>query len=647
MSILSWLVLAIVAYFAHCAYQRVQFSRKKAEFIRDRRRAAGIPDDDNRPFAEARADALTRRNQQRRDEALSTPVKKRKNSLGRSKSQASIDHEAASRLAGIPGTLPGYLKDSFMSQPTQQRYEPSPTITSNHLRSPSPIKHRPLEGSSSQKTMRCQQSQTSADYTSTAKKSPVRNVREDSPSASAQRSLKRRHRASPIKVEAPEPEKNGRLNRKAQKVSVPGDFGAQGDITDEDMSDGTAAPAATLDSDGEVTDAMEEDEDLSASENRDRKQTTPSREGPLRVLQSAARATAKKREADELEESDAEGSVDTLDDDESYIQSQPHSSKRSRTVNKDIDPSSSLDFDIALPEEAMVDFDPIHDTTSSSSKDKSSQTQQKRQADTSDDRQPGQEWTDFEGLRWRIHPETHQLQRWSDVLEWRSKYHMPRDSLHPMAKESHQVVVHKWLTREEWEDTKAKKLLSFQEPERLAEKEKLDKEEAEKMRRKQELLAKIRQTSSPNKRIQSYLAQRQLQHKLSRGELSGDVSTNTYTTNDTNGDVTSMSIDALSVLGGDGATPSKPRSRRISLQSRMTPLRGGADTSTGSVRVGRDSVSTSGASSPSESPNRPRGSPLASPYRSIAYPKTKKGSSGTSSPLVTSTFPPPPPPSAS
>ncbi len=106
-----------------------------------------------------------------------------------------------------------------------------------------------------------------------------------------------------------------------------------------------------------------------------------------------------------------------------------------------------------------------------------------------------------------------------------------------MAKESHQVIVHKWLTKDEWEDAKSRKLLSFQEPERLAEKERLDKEEAEKMRRKQELLAKIRETSSPNKRIQSYLAQRQLQHKLS------DVSMTSVT--EGGGD---MSLDSSSVF---------------------------------------------------------------------------------------------------
>lgn len=628
MSILHWVALAIVAYLANAQYQRIQFSRKKAEFVRDRRRAAGIPDDDVRPFAVARADALSRRSQQRLNEALSTPVKKRKNSMGSSKSQASIDHEAATRLSGIPGTLPGYLRDSLQSQPKRNhQYEASRTATATSVRSPSPTKILGLKTDSPQRAMKRYHSQTRSESASTFSNLPKHN-REDSPTA--QRDRQRRRKTSPKKL-LPNSDQG-----KAQDVSIPGDFGPHENTTDEDMSDASSVSSASHGSSA----AMDEDEDdggqASPSEAERKHRISQRRAAPLRKLQTAARATAKKREADELDASDTEASLDTTYDDE-YAHSQPHSSKRSRTVNKDTDPSSSLDFDIALPEEAMVDFDPAHyDATST--KNTGSGSQNKRQADTSDDRQPGEEWTDFEGLRWRIHPETHELQRYSDVLEWRSKYRMPRDSIHPMARESHQVVVHKWLTKAEWEDAKAKKLLSFQEPERLAEKEKLDKEEAEKMRRRLEVLAKIRQTSSPNKRIQSYLAQRQLQHKLSQGDMSGDISMNTYTTNDTNGDAVSMSIDSASVVGADGATPSKPRSRRISLQTRMTPMRGAEG------GAGRESGSTSGVSSPSDSPNRRKASPLASPYRSIAYPKSKKGSSGTSSPLVTSSFPSAQPP---
>ena len=644
MSIVKWLIVAVIAYFVNDAYQRIQYARKKAEFIRDRRRAAGIPDDDNRPFAVARADALSRRSQQKREEHVSTPVKKR--TLTPSRSQTSIDPEAAARLSGIPGTLPGYLKDNFAngssSSVSQRRpYEAPQTKISNSPRSPSPVKHRnATEKNSSQKTARRQDFHTQAQQSPTLRRSPAKVDDEGSPSA--HRNLKRRQQASPTKSEV-EPTQN-----KAQRVTLPGAFGEDQAIADADMSDATQSETE------DVSEAMDEDENdddeaegsqsqpAASSKNKAR----AAREGQLQSLQTAARATAKKREADELEGSDTEQSVESIED-EAHAQAQPHGSKRSRTANKELDPRSSLDFDIALPEEAMTDFIPVHDASSAQARSKGSGVQTKRQADTSDDRQPGEEWTDYEGLRWRIHPETHELQRWSDVLEWRSKYRMPRDSLHPMAKESHQVVVHKWLTKQEWEDAKAKKLLSFQEPERLADKEKLEREEAEKMRRKQELLAKIRQTSSPNKRIQSYLAQqqrRQLQHKLSRGELSGDVSMNSYVTNETDGDGdgASMSLDSSSIVGVEGGTPGKPRSRRISLQSRMTPAR--AD---GSGGVGREVVSTSGASSPSDSPNRRRGSPLASPYRPIAYPKSKRGNPATSSPLVTSTFPSPPPSSTS
>lgn len=640
MSIVTWLMLAVIAYFTHSVYQRIQLSRKKADFIRDRRRAAGIPDDDNRPFAVARADAISRRSQQRREEVLSTPVKKRTTGMTPSRSQASIDHEAAARLSGIPGTLPGYLKDSLTSgaastTSSSSRYGASQSIPSDAPRSPSPVKQR----SSARNP---QHYATKDSSPSSNRQSPVKGSRYEQNSPSTRRSLKRSHSASPSKSQVSEQDTIASNPNKAPKVSIPGTFGAEQDLTDEEMSD-AAQTAATSDAEGEQVKDMDEDQNAGLGSHPNSSQApkggrTKARSDQLHSLQNAARSTAKKREADELDLSDTEQSIDTTDD-EDHALPQPHSSKRSRTANKDVDPSSSLDLDIDLPEEAMTDFIPVHESSASQSRS----TQAKRQADTSDDRQPGEEWVDFEGLRWRIHPDTHELQRWSDVLEWRSKYRMPRDSLHPMAKESHQVVVHKWLTKGEWEDAKAKKLLSFQEPERLAEKERLEKEEAEKMLRKQELLAKIRQTSSPNKRIQSYLVQqqkRQLQHKLSRGDMSADVSMNSYVPSVADGDATSMSIDSSSIgMGGEASTPNKPRSRRISLQSRMTPVRGVDGLGRGGS-VGRDGGSVLGGSTPSDSPKRRVGSPLASPYRAIQYPKSKKGTPANTSPLVTSTFPP-------
>lgn len=628
MSVLQWLFIAVVAYFANSAYQSIKQSRKRADFIRDRRRAAGIPDDDKRPFAVARADALSRRTQQRRDEALSTPVKRR---LTQSRPQAAIDHEAAARLSGIPGTLPGYLKEHLASDATsttsaRRGYGSSHSATADSPRSPSPIKSRGIEKSSSHVDVEYKQP-------SRRNSSKVNRIAsaELERSPTAQRNRKRTHQASPTKDESAERSANGAHRNKAQKASIPGTFGSDQEVEDEDMSDANQS-AAESEADAVEMEAMDEEEgSLPSPANGVRNKSE--RGSQMQSLGISARATAKKREADELDASDTEQSIDSDGEDDTPVQ--PHSSKRSRTVNKEVDPTSSLDFDIALPEEAMIDFNPVHDASSTKSKTESSATKIKRLADTSDDRQPGEEWTDFEGLRWRIHPETHELQRWSDVLEWRSKYRMPRDSIHPQAKESHQVIVHKWLSKDEWEDAKAKKLLSFQEPERLAEKERLDKEEAEKMRRKQEVLAKIRQTASPNKRIQSYLVQqqrRQLQHKLS-----GDVSMNSYLASE-NGDSGSMSIDTASVGGGEG-TPGKPKSKRISLHSRMTPIRG-ADGSVRASSVGQEG-SVSGTSSPTDSPSRRRNSPLASPYRPIQYPKSKKGTPANSSPLVSSTFPPP------
>uniref|UniRef100_V5F379 Uncharacterized protein n=1 Tax=Kalmanozyma brasiliensis (strain GHG001) TaxID=1365824 RepID=V5F379_KALBG len=333
--------------------------------------------------------------------------------------------------------------------------------------------------------MKRQHSQTQVDRGSSSRRSPVKDAREDS--SSAQRDRKRRHQASPTKSD----EANGSDRRKTPKISIPGDFGDA--ITDEDMSDAHSAASET----DEASTAMDEDDELT--------QGQTSTDSPSQNLSSSARTTAKKREADEL--SSASNSENSDDDDE-----QPHT-KRSRTTNGTLDPLSPADFSIALPEEAMLDFNPFPSSPSSPHK--------KRAADTTDDRQPGEQWTDYEGLQWRIDPVSHALQRQSEILEWRAKHRMPRDSLHPQAREEHQVVVTKWLTQEEWEEARSKKLLSFQEAERAAEREKMEQEERAKMERKQELLAKIREVKSPKR-----------MHHRPRRAGTGDVSMTSVTEGD-------------------------------------------------------------------------------------------------------------------
>ncbi|GAC73575.1 hypothetical protein PANT_9c00193 [Moesziomyces antarcticus T-34] len=604
MSIVGWILLAIIAYLAHTAYQRIQHSRKRAEFVRDRRRAAGIPDDDRRPFAVARADALSRKSQQRRDETLSTPNKTRTSARPHSSSRATLDREAAGRLSGIPGTLPGYLKDTLASEAPSA--SPSYQRQSQHSkapRSPSPVKVRSgtIDSSPSNAAMKRRASQAPESPSKAAR----RQAAPTAPSSPSPSKLERHHRG-------PATKKGDSNQAKVKREAIPGTFGSDPRTSDHEMSE--AEP-----------DGHEEQEPKQEPMDED---ALPKRAADLGAapLSALARSTAKKREADELDRTDSEASWETSDGEE-HIESHPPSSKRSRKTNKELDPSSSLDFEMALPEEAMADFNPAASSTASAAEPASSRI--KRRVDTSDDRQPGEEWIDFEGLRWRIHPETHELERWSDVLEWRSKYRMPRDSLHPMAREEHQVVVHKWLTKHAWEEAKANKLLAFQEAERLADKEKQDKIDAEKMQRKQELLAKIRQTASPNKRIQSYLMQqhkKSLQHRVSQSDMSADISMASNTTLEPDEGTVSMSIDSMSVL--DGSTPGKPRSRRISLRAN-TPGRGET------ARAGGEQRSAN--SSTTASPTR-RNSPLATPYRAIQYPKQRKAKDA--SPLVKS-FPPP------
>ena len=90
----------------------------------------------------------------------------------------------------------------------------------------------------------------------------------------------------------------------------------------------------------------------------------------------------------------------------------------------------------------------------------------KRAIDDSEDREIGEEWTDLNGLRWRMGDDG-QVRREAVIVESRLKYPtMPRDSRHPDAKVMVPVLVERFLTEKEYEAAREKKLLSFQEMER-------------------------------------------------------------------------------------------------------------------------------------------------------------------------------------
>ncbi|PWZ02678.1 hypothetical protein BCV70DRAFT_196921 [Testicularia cyperi] len=635
MSVLFWLIAGAIAYFVHTSYRRLEYSRLKAQQILDRRRAAGIPDDDQRPFAIARSDALARIAQRRQMEELSTPTKRTKSAAKRSNSTAhGPDPELASRLAGIPGSVPGYLKINPTSSRsrTQARTQtrggfdtpssssgiPTPSRGESAYRrkslvasssdidaAPSAI-HQSMkaERSSAKKALKRELAQVDTDDEAD---DDIETLVARSPSA--QRALKRQHRPSPVKSDTPF-RTEASAQRRDIKPSVPGQFTSEADRSDQDMHDAASDSQGPSDADDMDQDSVKDTDSTSRGKHHDAVSRDAglgnTSEARLQSLKTAARATAKKRDVDEVDTSDSFDSVSQFDTDEDEVflpsSSRGHQAKRTKGLTGgagNIAAGSGMEDEStnqSLPEVAMEAFEPDARVASVS------RSTGKRTADTSQDRQPGDEWVDYEGLQWRIDTHTHELQRLSDVLEWRSKYKMPKDSLHPMAKERHQVVVQKWLSKEEWEDAKAKKLLGFQEAERLAEKERLDREAEEKMRRKQEILAKIRETSSPNNRLASYLLSRKLRHQGSQSLGSADSSMAD------DGDVSNSlhSASAVSTDSQDGAA--KPRSRRISLTAANSP--------------------------------KPRNSPMGSPYRQLGYPPRSRGNSASMSPLTNTSFKP-------
>lgn len=88
-------------------------------------------------------------------------------------------------------------------------------------------------------------------------------------------------------------------------------------------------------------------------------------------------------------------------------------------------------------------------------------TSRKRAADTSNDHGPGDEWTDTNGLRWRI-GDDRVPRRAVMLVEMRPKYAMPRDAVHPDARVRVPTYIERFLSHEEYEEAKRKKQLSWQ-----------------------------------------------------------------------------------------------------------------------------------------------------------------------------------------
>lgn len=123
----------------------------------------------------------------------------------------------------------------------------------------------------------------------------------------------------------------------------------------------------------------------------------------------------------------------------------------------------------------------------------------KRVIDDSEDREIGEEWTDLNGLKWKM-GEDGQMRREAVVVEMRPKYPtMPKDSRHPDAKIKVPVLVERFLTETEYDDARAKKLLSFQEMDRQRELEEI--EAAAKKKQQEELEARQKRVAENGRQV--------------------------------------------------------------------------------------------------------------------------------------------------
>lgn len=137
-----------------------------------------------------------------------------------------------------------------------------------------------------------------------------------------------------------------------------------------------------------------------------------------------------------------------------------HSSGDSRSTAMDEDELDDGD-DSETAEDMDMDEDAIPHGSRANSRARGAETSKKRRADVSDDHVPGDEWTDTNGLRWRI-GEDGVPRRAVMVMEMKLKYQMPKDATHSDARVRVPTYVEKFLSHEEYEEAKRRNQLSWQ-----------------------------------------------------------------------------------------------------------------------------------------------------------------------------------------
>jgi len=485
MSLYLWLIVAIclicLILISKSAISRSQAKSRLARFKLDQRRRAGIPDSDHRPFSIAVAEVKDRK------------AIKFKEIHSTASTSTSVQTPSSRRF-----TATSHLS----SLPTPSRhssYAPSPS--SNHTQKP--FYAQLTLSNNDQQARRTQEELKLALRNQAAKQRDPYNPSlqnipflVDSAIAAKGKSNKRSHDSdrgggggSQVGDLSGEGAMRGSRSNKARRVHE-----EQQDEQDDSMEwdDGSEEIQAQY-RDGQY---QEEDDLMEVDDDDDR---------PQRY------SRGKKREIDDLsttmdqeDEGESVGSRSSLVGDDELLElpvrrggnrkiqkKQPlNSSPRKKQKGSDKLSSQMLDQDpFEEEEEDLLEDEEMKSVSTLQTKPSVSRvggkkptlsSPSKRKLSTSNDREPGEEWQDLEGMRWKMGNDGI-IRRLAVVRTNRNKYpNMPKDSTHPDKDLMEIIYVGKFVTGDEYEELRKKKELVGQQEEReelIRKKEESEREE--------------------------------------------------------------------------------------------------------------------------------------------------------------------------
>ncbi|CEH15375.1 hypothetical protein CBOM_03692 [Ceraceosorus bombacis] len=462
-SYLNAFVAVIVVYWLYAAYAHLQQRARQSEYHRQRRRAAGIPDTDKREFHIAAADAIARRRLHPSARQQQQQQQQQQQSRSHSKPPAATAVESArrhSQLLEHRQRRPGH---HAVLQP-----HPPPPYTS-----PSPPSSRQM-----MPDIDVTRAPAASDY-------PQGDPRRYAP---AHRTANRK-RAAQEDEEDEDANESGnvsahlrRASKLPRKALLDGDADIDGDMVVDEANVEMSQLRGTGDALGSENDSDQEmlsvDEPAAEQDGDDDLDDDMFASGSDQ--QRVASGDAHMRDHDE---ESTDGQRRSLSDAQSRSRSSKatSSSKKrgSRAASSTVAvPSAGAQAVRKLARKSAAQRASAGAPATYSPIKASPKAARKRSPDMSDDRAIGEEWTDENGLRWRIGDDATR-RRAAVVVEMRSKHSMPKGSKHPDALLKVPVHVERFVTEKEYNELAAQNKLSWQEAEREEAREEARREEQE------------------------------------------------------------------------------------------------------------------------------------------------------------------------